>query len=127
MRDPLIKTFRNEAIGDISSQTSSEEAFQNKTLRPILKFQNDLFIASFKNYISSHKNTFYTYSVDQKIAFIEKALHRDSQYNNVLKGMVIGLFTIKEFQEYHANTSNFNKRIINMLAERLKSQLQVLE
>ena len=127
MRDPLIKTLRIEAIGDISSQTSSEEAFQNKTLRPILKFQNDLFIASFKNYISAHKNTFYTYSVDQKIAFIEKTLQRDTQYNNVLKGMVIGLFTIEEFQEYNANASNFNKRIINMIAERLKSQLQVLE
>ena len=126
MRNTLIKTLIIEAIGAISSQTSTEETFQNKTLRPILKFQNDLFIASFKNYISAHKNTFYTYSTDQKIAFIEKALQRDTQYNNLLKGMVIGLFTIEEFQEYNANASNLNKRIINMIAERLKSQLQVL-
>lgn len=126
MRDPLIKTLRINPIGIISSQTSSEESFQNNTIRPILKFQNDLFIVSFKNYISAHKNIFYTYSVDQKIAFIDNALQRDGQYNNLLKGMVVGLFTIDEFQEYHANISNFNKRIINMLAERLKSQLQAL-
>ena len=27
--------------------TSSEESFQNATLRPILKFQNDLFVSGF--------------------------------------------------------------------------------
>jgi hypothetical protein len=30
--------------------------FQNEVLRPILKLQNDLFIASFKNYSAKYKD-----------------------------------------------------------------------
>jgi hypothetical protein len=66
MRNTLIGKLKIEPIGSISDQTSTEESFQNRTLRPILKFQNDLLIASFKNYISTHKNIFYSYSVEKK-------------------------------------------------------------
>ena len=127
MRNILIGKLKIDPIGSISDQTSTEESFQNRTLRPILKFQNDLLIASFKNYISTHKNIFYSYSVEKKLAFIENVFQRDSQYRNIAKGMVIGLFTIEEFQEYNRNVSNYNKRMVSMIAERLKSQLQVFE
>jgi hypothetical protein len=32
--------------------------FQNEVLRPILKLQNDLFIASFKNYSAKYNKDF---------------------------------------------------------------------
>ena len=127
MRNTLIGKLKIDPIGSISNQTSTEESFQNKTLRPILKFQNDLLIESFKNYISTHKNIYYSYSVEKKLAFIENVFQRDIQYRNIAKGMVIGLFTIEEFQEYNKNVSNYNKRMVTMIAERLKSQLQVFE
>ena len=127
MRNTLIGNLKIDPIGSISDQTSTEESFQNRTLRPILKFQNDLLIESFKNYIRTHKNIFYSYSVEKKLAFIENVFQRDSQYINIAKGMVIGLFTIEEFQEYNRNVSNYNKRMVSMIAERLKSQLQVFE
>jgi len=127
MRNTLIGKLKIDPIGSISNQTLTEESFQNKTLRPILKFQNDLLIESFKNYISTHKNIYYSYSVEKKLAFIENVFQRDIQYRNIAKGMVIGLFTIEEFQEYNKNVSNYNKRMVTMIAERLKSQLQVFE
>ena len=34
---------------------SADEQFQNGTLRPVIKLQNELFIAVFKNYITKHK------------------------------------------------------------------------
>ena len=123
MRNTLIGKLKIEPIGSISDQTSTEESFQNRTLRPILKFQNDLLIESFKNYISTHKNIFYSYSVEKKLAFIENVFQRDSQYRNIAKGMVIGLFTIEEYKVYLNNSSNLNKRMMTMLIERLKSHL----
>ena len=38
---------------------SEEERFQNQTLRPILKLQNDLLLASFQKYIVRGKNRFH--------------------------------------------------------------------
>lgn len=126
-RDLLLKELRGEAIGTITYQSSSEEVFQNQTLRPILKLQNDLFVASLENYINKNKRDFYTLSVEKKLLSIENAIQKDIKFRNALKGMVIGLFTSEEYQTYIQNSSNLNKRMMNMLIERLKSQIQLFD
>ena len=126
-RDTFISEFRGEVIGAISSESSSEELFQNKTLRPILKLQNDLFVESFQNYVTKYKNEFYLFSPEKKMNFIENAIHRDIKFRNALKGMIIGLFTVDEFREYIKNSSHLNKRMMNLLIERLQNQVQLME
>jgi len=126
-RDIALLELRGETIGIINSQSSSEELFQNKTLRPILKLQNDLFILVFINYAVKQKNTFFDLSPDRKLAYIENTIQRDIKFRNSLKGMVIALFTSEEYEQYITNSSNLNKRMMNMLIERLKSQVQVFE
>lgn len=126
-RNQFIINLRGETLGTVSNQSSFEEKFQNETLRPILKLQNDLFIAVFKNHIAKHKNDFYTYSIDKKFTFIDNAIQKDIKFRNSLKGMVIGLFTLDEYATYILNSSALNKRMMNMLIERLKSQIQLFE
>lgn len=126
-RELLLKELRGETIGTITTQSSSEETFQNQVLRPILKLQNDLFVASFENYINKNKRDFYTLSIEKKLLLIENAIQKDIKLRNALKGMVIGLFTLEEYQTYIQNSSNLNKRMMNMLIERLKSQIQLFE
>ena len=126
-RDIFLKELRGETIGSVSSQSSSDETFQNEVLRPILKLQNDLFIASFKNYISKYKNDFYSQSIEKKLATIENSIQKDIKYRNAFKGMVIGLFTVEEYAVYIKNSSSLNKRMMTMLIERLRSQLQLFE
>ena len=41
--------------------------------------------------------------------------------------MIIALFTTDEYTEYIKNSSNLNKRMMNLLIERLKSNVQLLE
>lgn len=126
-RDQFIKEFRGEVLGSTNSQTSSEELFQNDVLRPILKLQNDLLIASFLNYISHNKTNFYSYTVDKKLEIIENTIQKDIKFRNTLKGMIIGLFTSDEYYVYAKNTSNLNKRMMHMLTDRFKSQIQLFE
>ena len=125
-RDSTILELRGGAIGTIHPQSSGEEIFQNQTIRPILKLQNDLFVESFLNYVNKYKNDFYSLSIEKKLIFIENAIHKDIKFRNALKGMVIALFTVEEFREYTLNSSNLNKRMMNMLIERLKDQVQIL-
>lgn len=126
-RDQLIKEIRGESLGNVSNQSSSDELFQNEVLRPILKLQNDLFIASFLNYISKYKRDFYTKTVENKLAIIENAIQKDIKFRNALKGMIIALFTTDEYTLYIQNSSSLNKRMMNLLIERLKSQVQLFE
>ena len=101
-----------------------EERFQNETLRPILKLQNPLFIAVFQNYIEKRKGVFYDLGVEKKLAYIESSLIKDQKFRNSVKGMIIGHFTLEEYQTYSANSSSLNKRMMNMVIERLKDQVQ---
>ncbi len=126
-RDSFLSEFRGETIGSVSTQSSADEIFQNEVLRPILKLQNDLFIASFHNYISKYKRDFYSLAVEKKLATIENAIQKDIKFRNALKGMVIALFTVDEYSQYIKNSSSLNKRMMNMLIERLKNQVQLFE
>lgn len=106
---------------------SSDEAFQNKTLRPVIKMQNDLFIVVFKNYIAKRKNVFYDLTLTKQMAYIENAIHKDMKFRNSLKGMVIGQFTVEEYEIYIQNSSALNKRMMNIAKERLLSSIQVFD
>jgi hypothetical protein len=126
-RDLEIIDLRGGILGAILPQSTLEEIFQNKTLRPILKLQNDLFIQVFINYAQKQKNVFFSLTPDKKMTYIENVIHRDIKFRNSLKGMIIGLFTVDEYFEYIQNSSNLNKRMMNLLIERLKSQLQLID
>lgn len=126
-RDQLLIQTRGETIGIVTDQSSPEEAFQNTVLRPILKTQNNLFLEVFKNYLAKYKNEFYSFSTEKKLAYIENAIHKDIKFRNSLKGMVIGLFTVEEYKTYIQNSSQLNKRMMNLLIERLQDQVQLFE
>ena len=126
-KDEAILEIRGESIGTIFENSSSEEKFQNQTLRPILKFQNDLFIEVFRNYAIKQKNAFFSLTPEKKMIYIENAIQRDIKFRNSLKGIVIGMFIVDEYKEYIQNSSNLNKRMMNLLIERLKSQVQLFE
>lgn len=126
-RDHFITTLRGKTLGEINFQTSEEEFFQNQTLRPILKLQNELYIEVFKRYILKNKAPFNQYSVDKKLAYIENSIFNDNKFRNLLVGTTIGLLKIEEYKMYSKNASALNKRIITMLIERLKSQVQLFD
>lgn len=126
-RDVFLKEFRGQTIGAVSNQSSTEELFQNEVLRPILKLQNDLFVASFINHLTKNKIDFNTHSIEKKLVIIENAIQKDIKFRNALKGMIIGLFTTHEYAIYIKNSSSLNKRMMGMLIERLKSQVQLFE
>lgn len=126
-RDTFLNEFRGETIGTVTNQSSSDELFQNQALRPILKLQNDLFIASFINHLGKNRIDFDAFSVEKKLAIIENAIQKDIKFRNALKGMIIALFTLDEYALYIKNSSSLNKRMMGMLIERLKSQVQLFE
>ena len=109
----------------ISEKMSDDEYFQNKTLRPIVKLQNDLILAVFQNYLNKFKNGFYQYTIEKKMEYVEQAIQKNTKFRNSLKGMIIGQFTIDEYQTYTKNSSSLNKRMMQLVIERIKDQIQL--
>ena len=103
------------------SATSSAEQFQNKTLRPILKLQHHLLVQIFQQYIIQRKNIYPTLSKEKKIAYIEDSIRKDLKFRSLLVGVVVGHFTLDEWQLYIQNENELRKRLVNMIVERLKA------
>lgn len=123
-----IKRIRPEIPkAQVNDQMSEEERFQNTTLRPVVKLQNPLLIEVFRNYITKRKNVFYNLSLEKRMAYVENAVNRDMKFRNSIKGMIIGQFTIEEYLIYIHNSSALNKRMANLVRERLISQIQLFD
>ncbi|NNK88136.1 MAG: glyoxalase [Flavobacteriaceae bacterium] len=123
-----LKSMRPEFSASlINEKMSEEERFQNLVLRPVIKFQHDLLMQVFRNYIKKHKNVFYELSVEKRIAYIENAIHKNMKFRNSIKGMIIGLFTVEEYSLYATNSSALNKRMMNIVKERFLSNIQLFD
>ena len=102
---------------------SAEENFQNEFLRPILKEQNELLIAVFKQYLVKHKVLFERYSPEDQANYIESTIKKDAQIRNYFVGMIIGELSAEEYQAFVPMETELNRRIITMLVKRLQSQI----
>ncbi len=127
-RDLLLLELRPEIPSAVVSEhTGIDEKFQNQTLRPIAKLQDDLLVSVFRNYIRKHKNSFYELPLEKRFRFIENAIQKDIKFRNNLKGIIIGQFTLEEYETYTQNSSALNKRMMNIVRERLHNNIQLLE
>jgi len=107
----------------IKDNMSALELFQNQTLRPVIKMQHDLLIASFNAYKAKRKIDFSSL-IDQKKRSKTKAVFvKDINYKNLNLGFIIGAFSIEEFAYYSLNASELNKRIIQIVIQRVQDSL----
>jgi predicted lipoprotein len=59
--------------------------------------------------------------------YIENALVKDQKLRNSVKGIVLGQFTVTEYMEYTNYSSALNKRMMQMVVERIKDQVQLFK
>tara|TARA_R110002073_G_scaffold336490_1_gene533998 strand:- start:21914 stop:22282 length:369 start_codon:yes stop_codon:yes gene_type:complete len=107
----------------INSGTNEIEIFQNKILRPVIKMQHQLLIASFQNYLQKRKIDFSVLSKDEKLQRIHNAFQKDINYKNLFLGYVIGHFELEEYQFYTKNSSEINKRILSIIKKRIEDSI----
>ena len=107
----------------IKDNMSALELFQNQTLRPVIKMQHDLLIASFNTYKAKRKIDFSSLTDQKKRSKTKAVFLKDINYKNFTLGFIIGAFSLKEFAYYSLNASELNKRIIEIVIQRVQDSL----
>lgn len=127
MRDKKIIELRPE-LSNVTLPTIEDnnpilsiEAFQNQTLRPILKLQHDLLIAIFSHNIVVRKNAFYNLPEKSRSEYVSHTLKNDLKFKNRLIGVIIGHFTLEEYSFFENNEAEITRRITDLLIQRLIS------
>jgi hypothetical protein len=109
-----------------TGKASVYELFQSQTLRPILKFQNEIILAAFKNYLDDVKIKFQDLTDEKKEACIHQTMKKNLALKNTMLGFIIGHFTSDEYIIYSQQKAEFNKRIVEMLIKRISDQKEKL-
>lgn len=102
-----------------SGNLTNEELFQNMVLRPIIKMQHDILILRFKNYLQTKKIAIQNLEPSTKALYIKQAFQHDVAIKKEMLGMVIGHLTVEEFEQYLKNIQSYNKRINQMICNRM--------
>lgn len=121
MRTQLV-ALRPEISSIVHDRSSNViEQFQNKTLRPILKFQDHLLRHLFKNALSKHKIEIGQIPINKRNEIIKDIIQKDRSLCNVLLGTIIGHFTDDELSAFLSHEKQIKKRISDMLIQRIQS------
>ena len=114
---PVIPSIKKELA------SSPEEAFQNETVRPVVKMLHELLITYFLEHIKLKNVDLSDMSIPQKQSFIMGIFQKDLVLRNKTKGMIIGQFEFDEFNTYLTMQKDINKRIISIVQERVINTL----
>ena len=71
---------------------SGMELFQNRTVRPILRFQNSLILSVFNYHIEKNKISFYQLPDIKKNQTVDRIVQNDRKTYHLFLGIVIGHF-----------------------------------
>ncbi|MDC0272193.1 glyoxalase [Crocinitomicaceae bacterium] len=103
-----------------------EELFQNMVLRPVIKMQHDILILRVRSYFTSKKVIFHLMDTRKRTLAIEQAFLGDNAFKKEIQGMITGQLAPDEFKTYLRWERSINKRIVQMVRNRMIDSLLAL-
>ena len=100
-------------------ELKDEELFQNMVLGPVIKMQHDVLILRVKTYFTSKRVMFNVMDKKKRALAIEQAFLGDNAFKKEIQGMILGQLNTSEYQLYLNYERTMNKRIIQMVRNRM--------
>ena len=104
-------------------QLKEEELFQNMVLRPVIKMQHKLLVIRLNGYLKAKKIAFSTMDLTARTIMIEDVFQKDIALKKEVQGMVLGQLDEFEYKTYLKFERSMNKRIAQMVKNRMKDAL----
>lgn len=122
-RDAALLALRPKVpTADPDAAASEVEAFLHRTLRPVLKLQNETALALVATDVAKRVPGFAGFAPDDRRARLAALLKKDSRLKRVLLGVVLGALTADELAFALNHESEVRRRVAALLAERVASQ-----
>lgn len=126
-RDAALVAMRPAVpTADPDRADSPVEAFLHRTLRPVLKLQNEALLALVAAHVAGFTPGFAGFAPDDRRARLEALLKKDSRLKRTLVGVVYGALTSGELAFALGHEAEVRRRIVALLAERVASQSEAV-
>lgn len=126
-RDSALLAFRPVVHAAPEAAHTEAEAFLHRTLRPVLKLQNDTLLALVAADVSKRVPGFDRFAPDDARDRLGALLRSDSRLKRVLLGVVLGMLTADELAVALSHEAEIRRRIVALLAERVTSQTEAVQ
>ena len=100
--------------------------FLHRTLRPVLKLQNELLLLLVADFVREHHIPFATVSDAERERLVAELLARNVKLRYTIIGLIIGLFTSAETSFYRQHRSELNRRLLELALRRAQDQVPVI-
>jgi hypothetical protein len=93
--------------------------FQHQVLRPLLKLQHELLVATATDFALDYHVPLAGAAPAEASRLLADLLARNTRLRATLTGLVAGLLTSEEFAFYRQHRSELNRRLLDLVAERI--------
>jgi hypothetical protein len=100
--------------------------FLHRTLRPVLKLQNERLLATVADFLHDHHMPFRAASGTEQQRLLTELLGRNTKLRYTIVGLVAGVFTTEELAFYRAHRSELNRRLLELAVRRAQDQTAAL-
>ena len=97
--------------------------FQHQVLRPLLKLQHELLARTVEDFALDYHVPLASAAPAEATRLRTELLARNARLRATLVGLVVGLLTAEELTFYRQHRSELNRRLLDLVAERLRSTL----
>lgn len=105
-----------------ASGLASAADFLHHTLRPLLKLQNDVLLATVADFVRDHHVPLATAAPTDQERLLAELLTRNVKLRYTVVGLVCGLFTTAELDFYRPRRPELNRRLLELATRRIQTQ-----
>ena len=126
-RDAALLALRPTVDAAPEAAVSDVEAFLHRTLRPVLKLQNDPILALVAADLCKRVPGFAAFAPDDARERLVSMLKTDARLKRVLLGLVLGMLTADELAFALENDAEVRRRVMVLVVERVRSQAEAVQ
>ena len=96
--------------------------FLHRTLRPVLKRQNEVLLLTVSDFVRDHHIPFAAAGPTEQQRLLAELLTRNVKLRYTVIGLVCGLFTTPELAFYRRHRGELNRRVLELATQRVQDQ-----
>ncbi|QHJ07829.1 hypothetical protein [Hymenobacter busanensis] len=121
--DDALRALRPSVPVEPTAVAGTADAFLHHTLRPVLKLLNAHLLQLVADVSREYRLPLATAAAADQERLVLELLQRNARLQHTVVGMVCGLLTTDEYAFYRRHRAECNRRVLELVRQRVSTQL----